>query len=389
VECGSDLRERTKVKAGRQSDAAADERDKAEDRNLAGISPAAWRRIVTSGILLSVLLGSALTAWLGWRAYKWYEFKRAYYRIGNVLDAEKPQPHSLARDAFYLVWFCDEVERVTPHVAERRKMTMASLIPGMPATVDLDPLLEFPPDSFAYGSVLALAGKHTDLDWQIAKSCDASPNARSYGADLLISRLPFLDFDEAGREALMEATSVAQKQGRFGALHDESLEKARDALVGSYRLELKLMSYEMPTGSGSRGRPPTPVVKELRFAAVDDALSVACDDDAWTVTFLGETWTGTMAQLPDLSIVQPIAAIGGPLSKAGIRWQQGRIHGEPEPEVHFRYGRRQLVVHVGPFGVQQLEQWAGSAAPARDRGYVNFQATLVRTGRAAPGPDEG
>ena len=292
-----------------------------------------------------VLLLIALFTWgafsLIWWVVTWYQHEVAYYEISLMLDRNRASAARLAQESDHLVWYSSMVDSRSPRPAAGRKAKIAELIPDFPHDVNLEPLLEFPPGSFAYEPTLELARQCTDREWRLAKSCDRSGNVRAFGADLLIAMLPFVDFDAAAKGELIERTSIEEKKHRYWRYREECQQKAEQVLCGRYRLTIEATHVY--------GHDPRSSSDTNRWLSSQDStttpepiLDVSCHEEVWLIELAGQRWTGEIEQIVDIDLSCPATEMRDALAEFEFL---ARLE---KSSVHLRFSDRQFVVEVEP-----------------------------------------
>ena len=316
----------------------------------------------------------------------WLEHHGAVVPINRILDSESPNPKMLGKYVQHLVWYSNNVEKFYPGLATKRNETLKGLIPQLPSDIDVEPLLEFTPDSFAYEAVLSFAARSTDFDWRIQKSCDFDPNVRVYGADLLMRTLPLVEFDNAARSQLMDRTSIEEKRRRFEPFRSECQAKAERILPGEFSITGS--AEYVSTLEQSHRDYLKPVGTTYSFATKNPVLQVSCHGQMWTIAFFQVRWTGRIEQMAYVDLECAAKDVWGAFSLQNLHGLPIVVQsdgGETMPGVsellsstlHLRYIDDHFLVDFTPLPKFQRNENDHSTSGFK-RGFRSFNSVLVK-----------
>jgi hypothetical protein len=318
---------------------------------------ARWRQVV--GLVIVLGIGGVVTVAVVRGVHTLVRREALYLRITGIVELGWPKAALTAEDVPHLIWYVREADSRYETVPERRKESLKSLIENLDATIGFEPLLEFPRGSFPYDAVLSLVTSRTDVEWRLAKSCDPSPNVRSYGADGLVAALPFVKIDEAGRSQLEEETSLEEKRRRFEAYREKCQAEATKSLLGEYELELEAFYVEATVVERADGTQigmwlnGVPRGKRLS-ARIAGALRVSCSDQEWSIKFLGEGWSGHVEEISGIRASVPVAEIATALVESDEAWKPALKHALDKSTVHLRFRKDAFVIEVTPIAAPRI-----------------------------------
>ncbi len=299
---------------------------------------------------------------------KWDQYQ-AFVRLDDIFYEDRINAKKLAQELPYIYAYVQQLPERQPKYAETQEEHFLDAIPKIPKDTDLTPLLQFPPDSPAYPPIFNLLDESSNLSWRMQKSCDTSETARHYGADLLMARLPFIDWSEANKKALRERTETAEKQHRFRKYADQSQAAAEKILPGRYYLQLEALFSDL-----TKEKNVFPNNKENIAKTPEPVMEATSKNKTWKVSFFGREWSGPIEQLAEIDLTCPVKEYGN-IFKALPFFEQLQ-----NALIHLRFKGNGFVIEMDKLPlVEYMTEY--QLRLMRLSTFTGFQGTLIK---AAP-----